>query len=365
MCHRTLGTLLLLAMTAAACAQKPLELEVTIKKVDAFTGQITLERNRTVREFPVAGTATIVVAGEAGSLADLRPGAEASVTYDPAKKLIVAISVSGSAMRDESAKTFTIVMVTELGDDSPSGLALSPDGLQIFFDRDGSTWRATRKNLKPETQFEQPEKLLPGRHFTCHDNVGVLLLRRHDRSPGTLHSVAIRRDRFTQPSEIRSLVPQSGRVWAPFLGRQGELLCFSRSFDSGSVGLQASKRLSDGTWASPTLLLDDKERKDGWTFPWLSADGKTLIATNERLTDEDEARLHHNLFIARRTSLDTPFSDAKPLELPGIRSGMKLLSPRYVPASKELFILVKQWSTDVRPAFARRVGVIRGVDIAK
>ncbi len=53
----------LLALNSAAFAQETLDLEVTIKKVDAVSSRITLEGDNTVREFMVAEDTKILVAG--------------------------------------------------------------------------------------------------------------------------------------------------------------------------------------------------------------------------------------------------------------------------------------------------------------
>ena len=88
--------LLFLAIVSVASAQKPFELEVTIKKIDARGGTITLERNDTIREFPVSSRATVRVANRGATLSDLAAGMKATIVYDPVSKSVTSIIVAAS-----------------------------------------------------------------------------------------------------------------------------------------------------------------------------------------------------------------------------------------------------------------------------
>lgn len=366
----------LASVVSGVAAQEPLSLKVTILKLDEAAGTITLKRNGLQRDFLVNESTKLTFAGEQAKLADLKPGTEAMVLYTSATRPISSISVStalpgdkstnpvpNAPVGEESTKELSFQMVTELGNEPTTSLAVSSDGLQIYWEREGSTWGATRKDRKPTTPFENPQKRFAGRHLTFDGDTGVILLKRADRKHETLHSFQMQAGRSSRPREITSLVPPTGRNFSPYLALQGKLLCFSGRINGPFPHVYESKRSRDGSWQAPRRMLDDLKLNDGWTWPWLSQDGKTLIITNEGNTvASDETKYPHNIFIARRSSLNERFSGVRLLGTPGI-DAMWCKAARYIPESRELFLLAQPRSEIRTPTF--RIAVIRGVDVSE
>ena len=83
-----------------------------------------------------------------------------------------------------------------------------------------------------------------------------------------------------------------------------------------------------------------------------------LTANQGPVVRDNESRYPHNIFIARRTSVNEPFTRTELIDLPGMKS-LWFQSPRYVPATGELFVLVQPRSEVGTPTW--KPAVIRGV----
>ena len=100
-----------------------------------------------------------------------------------------------------------------------------------------------------------------------------------------------------------------------------------------------------------------------WTWPWLSDDGKVLLTTNQgQSVRDDKSRYPHNIFVARRTSVNQAFTRAELIDLPGMKS-LWFQSPRYLHETGELFVLVQPRSEAGTPTW--KPAVIRGVRLGE
>ena len=100
-----------------------------------------------------------------------------------------------------------------------------------------------------------------------------------------------------------------------------------------------------------------------WTGPWLSDDGKVLLTTNQgQSVRDDKSRYPHNIFVARRTSVNQPFTRAELIDLPEMKS-LWFQAPRYLPETGELFVLVQPRSEVGTPTW--KPAVIRGVRLGE
>ena len=91
--------------------------------------------------------------------------------------------------------------------------------------------------------------------------------------------------------------------------------------------------------------------------------GKVLLATNQGpVVRDDKSRYPHNIFIARRTTLNEPFTKTELIDLPGI-SSFWFQSPRYLAETGELFVLVQPRSEVGTPTW--KPAVIRGVRLSE
>ena len=96
---------------------------------------------------------------------------------------------------------------------------------------------------------------------------------------------------------------------------------------------------------------------------WLSDDGKVLLTTNQgQSVRDDKSRYPHNIFVARRTSVNQAFTKTELIDLPGI-SSLWFQSPRYLPETGELFVLVQPRSEAGTPTW--KPAVIRGVRLGE
>ncbi|MDG2285970.1 MAG: hypothetical protein P8N43_10615, partial [Alphaproteobacteria bacterium] len=244
-----------------------------------------------------------------------------------------------------------------------TSIGISKDGLTVWWDGNGVAWSAERNDVSGGSTFRNAQEWIEGRCLTLAGDVGVLLIKLPTRNFETLHEFTVTNGKPSRPSEINTLVPDSGRVFSPHLSSNGDVLCFAGRVDGSRPQLYFSKRSTSGLWTITLPLLRDSQLTDGWTWPWLSDDGKVLLATNQGpVVRDDNSRYPHNIFIARRTTLNEPFTKTELIDLPGI-SSFWFQSPRYLPETGELFVLVQPRSEVGTPTW--KPAVIRGVRLSE
>jgi len=254
-------------------------------------------------------------------------------------------------------------MLAELVAESTASIAISSDGKTVFWERNGVIWSAERDDLSEGSTFRNGQEWIVGRHLTISGDVGVLLIKQPNRDSETLHQFTLTDSKPSQPREISTLVPDSGRVYSPHLSSNGNVLCFAGRFNGSLPQLYFSKRSTSGLWSITQPLLRDSQLTDGWTWPWLSGDGKVLLTTNQgQSVLDDKSRYPHNIFVARRTSVNQPFTRAELIDLPEMKS-LWFQAPRYLPETGELFVLVQPRSEVGTPTW--KPAVIRGVRLGE
>ena len=87
-----------------------------------------------------------------------------------------------------------------------------------------------------------------------------------------------------------------------------------------------------------------------------------LTANQGPVVRDNESRYPHNIFIARRTSVNEPFTRTELIDLPGMKA-LWFQSPCYVPETGELFVLVQPRSEAGTPTW--KPAVISGVLLDK
>jgi hypothetical protein len=254
-------------------------------------------------------------------------------------------------------------MLAELVADSTASIAISSDGKTVYWDRNGVTWSAARDDLSEGSTFRNGQEWIGGRHLTISGDVGVLLIKQPNRDSETLHEFTLKNGKPSRPSEISTLVPDSGRVFSPHLSSNSDVLCFAGRFNGSLPQLFVSKRSTSGLWTIALPLLRDSQLTDGWTGPSLLDDGKVLLTTNQgQVVGDNKSRYPHNIFVARRTSVNEPFTKAELIDLPGMKS-LWFQSPRYLHETGELFVLVQPRSEVGTPTW--KPAVIRGVRLSE
>ena len=299
------------------------------------------------------------VAEKATDRAVTNDGPSSSVKMPSVPTAPAKIEVPTPAQQTENLQRPSLQMLPELVAESTSSIAISSDGKTVYWDRNGKIWSAMRDDLTPAATFQDVREVIEGRHFTLDGDTGVLLVKRPDRNSETLHEFMLKNGNPSRPKEISTLVPDSGRVFSPHLSSGGDMLCFAGRINGPLPQLFYSKRSTSGNWTIALPLLRDSKLTDGWTWPSLLDDGKVLLTTNQNpVLRDDESRYPHNIFIARRTSANAPFTRTELVDLPGMKS-LWFQSPRYLPATGELFVLVQPRSEAGTPTW--KPAVIRGV----
>ena len=224
-------------------------------------------------------------------------------------------------------------------------------------------WSAERDDLSEGSTFRNGQEWIGGRHLTISGDVGVLLIKQPNSTSETLHEITVTNGKPSQPVEIATLVPDSGRVFSPHLSSNGDMLCFAGRVTGQLPQLYFSKRSTSGLWSITRPLLRDSQLTDGWTWPWLSVDNTMLLTTNQgQVVGDNKSRYPHNIFVARRTSVNQPFTRTELVDLPGI-SSLWFQSPRYLHETGELFVLVQPRSDAGTPTW--KPAVIRGVRLGE
>ena len=254
-------------------------------------------------------------------------------------------------------------MLAELVAESTASIAISSDGKTVFWERNGVIWSAERDDLSEGSTFRNGQEWIVGRHLTISGDVGVLLIKQPNRDSETLHQFTVKNGKPTRPSEISTLVPDSGRAFSPHLSSNSDVLCFAGRTTGSLPQLYFSKRSTSGLWTIARPLLRDSQLTDGWTGPSLLDDGKVLLATNQGpVVGDNKSRYPHNIFVARRTSVNQPFTRTELIDLPGI-SSLWFQSPRYLHETGELFVLVQPRSEVGTPTW--KLAVLRGVRLGE
>jgi len=329
-----LSLLVTLMLTSAAFAQNQ-SVEGEIVAVDVASGSLEIAYQaplgRTSATLDVSKKAVITINDALGTLAELRKGQKASITWNKDLDVITAITATGNVQAGE------FVAITEFDGSFPT---LTQDGLTIFYEAKGISepMITTANRETSDSPFANVKPLFPGRHPTVSgDGLELIFLQIPvGKKTRTLH-VATRktlRDQFGHPQEIRELskfsYPRGG-----CLSPDGLTFCFRSSEGDGEL-VWMMRRSRTSPWSAPQPLLASQiERNLGgnFTWPWLSDDRLTLLVTLEKGPTSGKSS---NLYLLRRETPQQPFSLATEIENELLPRTVR--SPRYVETTGELFL---------------------------
>ena len=353
--HFVLPLLMLISGSVVSAQTETVEAEIVSVNVAAGSVELAYQAalGKTQSTLDVSKKAKITINGEPGTLEGLQKGQTATVIYNTELAVVTSIQ----AIDAGGSQTAELVRLDDLKGSYPT---LTADGLTLCYEAPGEgeplLMLARRKSVTEP--FQNPESLFPGRHPALSgDGLELICLQ---MAPGkktrTLH-VATRKALtapFGKPMEIRELsaieYPRG-----PFLSEDGLTLCSRTS--KGTSELVGCRRVSrTSAWSTPKpLLASSVEQNLGGqlTWPWISADGLTLLAT---LETGGKSTGQPNLYLLKRTSVAQPFSN--PILIENAAIALQVRAPRYLPQTKELFV-----SGVPNTANAFGIGVVKGFSL--
>ena len=342
---------LVLALSMPGLASDTKTVSGSIRSVDPQGRTLTIRTKdgpgKGGLELEVSRKAKITVDGTEATLADLRVGQEAVVTYEAT--LAVATEVKATGAGEPAPE---IVNVAEINTKNKENYPwLSPDGLTIYWVAEppgaveGEVWTARRKDAG--SLFAEKRLVGHGRHVTVSaDGLTMFLVaRRADGKPGDSIMVARRASTaaaFGRPQGV----PELASIESPrnlYLTEDGRTLLFNDgSSKNGTFRVVEAKRTTpQGRWGTPRPLKLQQGVEGLLTCPCLTPDGRTLLGS----LAQDGANPRPKFMSWSRKSPDEPFGDPRPLLLPGVEEFTGWL-PRYVEKTGELYFSSQRLSTD-------------------
>ncbi|MDB5350089.1 MAG: hypothetical protein JWN86_1336 [Planctomycetota bacterium] len=343
--------ILSLAMAAPVLAAESKTAKGSIRSVDHQGRTLTIRTKdgagKGGLELEVSRKAKITVDGAEASLADLRVGQEAVVTYESA--LLVATEVKATGAGEPAPEIVNVAEInTKNKETSPWP---SPDGLTLYWIAEppgaveGEVWTASRKNAG--SFFAEKRLVGHGRHVTVSaDGLTMFLIaRRADGKPGDSIMVARRASTaaaFGRPQGV----PELASIDSPrnlYLTEDGRTLLFNDgSSKNGTFRVvEANRTTPQGRWGAPRPLKLQQGVEGLLTCPCLTPDGLTLLG----VLAQDGANPRPTFFAWSRKSPDKPFGNPLRLSLPGVEEFAGWL-PRYVEKTGELYFSSQRISPD-------------------
>ena len=237
-----------------------------------------------------------------------------------------------------------LVEVTELnkGTEFPAPW-VTGDGLTVYWENPrGTIWTAKRES--PDSPFGPHHQILSGLHPTATDDgLEIIFLgaNSNGKSGRTLQiSTRESTDRpFGTPTEIRELLTPGLVPKNPALSNDGLALYFNltdeRKKEVTSTLQFATRRTRTAPWNKPRPVPFAGQVKSG-NLAWVSVtpDGLLLFCCHEG--GNSDRQVTGNLMLSRRANLNQPFPQPKAIQVDDLPP-LFGRSPRYVPATKELF----------------------------
>jgi hypothetical protein len=327
-----LSAFFVVAQLASASFGQTVTVDVTIEQVKAESRGITVSypvgAEKKTTTLDVGRRAEITLNGKTVQLESIRPGQKATVEFHKELGVVTRITATGQTLA-----TPKLVELTELGGMYPS---LTEDGLTVVWEDKATIWTAHRADS--DSYFTDKKKLFDGRHpALSSDGLEIVfLMSPRGTEPPTLHSAT--RDNtdgpFKRAEEIVVLRKQSNPK-NPFLSADGLGLCFNRGTDNSNIEIVVSaRRTRQDAWDAPERLAISSDSIQGiLTFPCLTPDGLTMLCTNEGTPNLKGGRP----MAWTRASAAEPFGNPKYVQIEGVPP-LVGRSPRYVPATNELFL---------------------------
>ena len=196
-------------------------------------------------------------------------------------------------------------------------------------------WTAHRADS--DSYFTDKKKLFHRRHpaLSADGLEIVFLMSTRGTEPPTLHSAT--RDNIDGPfkrAEEMGTLRKQANPKNPFLSADGLALCFNRGTDNSNIEIVIlAKRTRQDAWDVPERVAISSDSIQGiLTFPCLTPDGRPF-GTNEGTPNLKGGRP----MAWTRASSAEPFGNPKYVQLEGVPP-LVGRSPRYVPATNELFL---------------------------
>lgn len=321
-----------LALLTASSFAQTVKVEVTIEAVKPESRGITVSYSagaeKKTSTLDVSRKAEITLNGNAVQLDAVRPGQKATVEFQRELAIVTKITATGQALGKPK-----LVELTELSGMYPS---LTEDGLTVVWEEKTTIWTAHRADF--DSYFTAKKKLFDGRHpALSSDGLEIVfLMSPRGTEPRTLHSAT--RDNidgpFKRAEELRTLRKEPDPK-NPFLTADGLALYFNRSPENTNNEIVVStRRTRQDSWGAPVRLAIDNDSVQGiLTFPCLTPDGLTMFCTNEGSPNLKGGRP----MVWTRAGAAEPFGNPKYVQIDGLPP-LVGRSPRYVPATNELFL---------------------------
>lgn len=291
-CVRSWSIVALFFLCCPAYAEV-VELEGTVKAVDADAGTISIERKT------AKGTKTLdlEVNKKAGDLSSLKVGDEISFSYDPDLELVTKLGGWAASPKQTGEVKVLHELDTKGHENHPW---VTPDGLTIYWTTDASTpnakqrelWMARRSSSKD--LFGDKEKVGLGQDgtFTSDGHAGIIFIPQDGKSG----LFAITREKetgpFGRPSAIETLPSTLGFLAGPSLSDDGCTLYFERGTNGRQDLLYSRRKTPEGAWGNPQpvqIVVSEKPRR----FPHVSTSGRWLICTEPNKDDKGVLRVYH------------------------------------------------------------------------
>lgn len=307
---------LVLAMASAVVVAEVIELEGTIKAIDADARTIEISRTTASGE----KTLKLDVAKTAGDLTGIKEGDKISIAYDPTVEIVTKIASSPSRASE-------LVILKELRKAYNTAPWVSEDGLRLYWqsaEADGTRWIWSAARAKPTGLFENQTKLVPG--SDCSLTGDELLLFVFEAGTICVSARDSRESPFPRPEPIAELKPL-GRLARPCVSSDGLILWFDAPGKDKDITYRVSRKDRQDNWSKPEVV-DRKVVGFGNGFVVNANDGYGLFATATPL--QEGCRFAFALTDDQGLS----FKDATPLNLPANADGK---FPFYCHATNELF----------------------------
>jgi hypothetical protein len=347
-------------LLSSSAQSATVEVEVTIKSVDVKARGITVGYEsptwqKTI-QLVVAPKAEISVDGKPGTIESLKVDQKAAVLFDKELLVVTKIDVKGGGEEAATSKPRTQAGSTRAAGDETEKMSLvevselqqrawpaclSEDGLTIYFGL-GRIYTAHRKDT--DSLFENERPLFEGLEpAVTNDGLEVIVVGAKTVAPtpepksfcsATRDST---KEAFRRPKPIPELRdPPEMKDWSrnPYLSPDGLTLYFHRyPKDRPHEFVFCTRPDRHSPWSTPQpIKMKGNNLFNGLSCPFVTDDGMSLFCVNEG----GDMNSKGNLLKFTRSNTSEPFAEPEFVELEGLS---KLIgrTPRYVPATKELF----------------------------
>jgi hypothetical protein len=338
----------------------------TVKAVDAKTRTITVETGSKTLTLDVSSKAKISVEGKEASLDTLKPGETVKLSYHDKLEVVLKIAVASNRQgQPHSPSALEATPLDELNfpavnDVNPS---LTSDGLQIFWQTPGEDvaakeqWIYSARRKDPASRFTDKAKLFRG----FNPVISAYGLHLHFYSPLTqsvnLATRTTASESFARPRiELRTKEAYPSGISSDSLTMYLDL----KPFDRHSPAHVVSRDNLTAAWGRPTPieveLAEEHFRVNSILSVSPVGESESAVLCIMNVEDHNEAQVRRGVLSRKnRRGRFTRWDDILLSDSTGRNAGY--FAPRYVPATKELFVqssdlygdkgLIAKWKVDL------------------